>query len=274
MTSEHHGGFRGLPAQPAAGRGLVPRGDADAAGPRRARCCCRCGRRRSWPRRSRGWRRASPAGSGWASPRVRSPADFEVMHVPMDDARGALRRAASTELAGMLDGTAAGCASPTIRRSRRCGDHPVPVLSAAMGFTAVRRAARARGAACCSTRCRRRNGAASSSTPTATPAAAAPCVLIRRAWVGEPPRDARRRPGRRVPQLLVEVARWSTGGATSWSTHRRPTTSSAGLLDALERAGADALNLRVHVPGVSPDGSTRADRRPRRGGAPPTPAAR
>jgi hypothetical protein len=27
----------------------------------------------------------------------------------------------------------------------------------------------------------------------------------------------------------------------------------AGLLDAVHRAGADALNLRVHVPGVAPD---------------------
>ena len=33
-----------------------------------------------------------------------------------------------------------------------------------------------------------------------------------------------------------------------------PTADSvvAGLLDALERTGGDALNLRVHVPGVSP----------------------
>jgi hypothetical protein len=27
----------------------------------------------------------------------------------------------------------------------------------------------------------------------------------------------------------------------------------AGLVDAMERAGADALNLRVHVPGLAPE---------------------
>ena len=42
-----------------------------------------------------------------------------------------------------------------------------------------------------------------------------------------------------------------------------PTRSSAGLVDALDRAGADALNLRVHVPGVSPDGRTEQIAAPR-----------
>ena len=68
------------------------------------------------------------------------PADFEVMHVPMDDL-AARFTAGFEELAGILDGTAAGVLAddPAIQELR---DHPVPVLSAAMGFTAVRRAAR------------------------------------------------------------------------------------------------------------------------------------
>ena len=32
-----------------------------------------------------------------------------------------------------------------------------------------------------------------------------------------------------------------------------PESVVTGLLEAVDRAGADALNLRVHVPGVSPE---------------------
>src|SRR3954452_3397712 len=68
------------------------------------------------------------------------PDDFEIMHAPMDDLARRFT-AGFEELAGMLDGSAPrGLADdPAIRA---CGEHAVPVLSAAMGFTATRRAAR------------------------------------------------------------------------------------------------------------------------------------
>jgi len=80
----------------------------------------------------------------------------------------------------------------------------------------------------------------------------APCVLIRRAWVGEPPRE-------RVDDQVDVYRSYSSKSAMEhWGRDElvdAPTADDVidGLLDALERADADALNLRVHVPGVSPE---------------------
>src|SRR5205807_8791427 len=65
--------------------------------------------------------------------------DFDIMGVAMDGLTA--RFAAGLEtVAAMLGGRDGGpiAGDPAIGR---CVDHPVPVLSAAMGFTAVRRAA-------------------------------------------------------------------------------------------------------------------------------------
>ena len=68
---------RGLPPEPVASGGVVPRRRCRRVGPRRARCCSRCGRSRSSPRRSRGSRRAFRVASVSASPRARCRADFD-----------------------------------------------------------------------------------------------------------------------------------------------------------------------------------------------------
>jgi len=155
-------------------------------------------------------------------------------------------------LAGILDGTAAGTLAddPAIRDLR---DHPVPVLSAAMGFTAVRRAARLGAGLLFDSlstpeRCRELIDAYHEA------GGSAPCVLIRRAWVGEPLRE-------RVDDQVDVYRSYSSKSAMEhWGSDElvdAPTADDVvnGLLDALERAGADALNLRVHVPGVSPEGA-------------------
>jgi alkanesulfonate monooxygenase SsuD/methylene tetrahydromethanopterin reductase-like flavin-dependent oxidoreductase (luciferase family) len=176
------------------------------------------------------------------------PADFEVMHVPMD-ALAARFTAGFEELAGILDNTAAGVLAddPAIQELRT---HPVPVLSAAMGVTAVRRAARLGAGLLFDSlstpeRCRELTDAYRDA------GGHAPCVLIRRAWVGEPPRE-------RVDDQVDVYRSYSSKSAMEhWGSNElvdAPTADDvvAGLLDALDRAGADALNLRVHVPGVSP----------------------
>ena len=68
------------------------------------------------------------------------PDDFDIMHVPMDDLATRFTSALE-ELAGMLDGSAPGRLAGDAAVAA-CAERPVPVLSAAMGFTAVRRAAR------------------------------------------------------------------------------------------------------------------------------------
>ena len=119
-----------------------------------------------------------------------------------------------------------------------------------MGFTAVRRAA-ALGAGVVfdslSTpeRCRELTDASRAAGGTGS------CVFIRRAWVGEPPRE------RVDDQVDVYRGYSSTAAMQHWGTNElvgSPDGAAVAgqLLDVLQRAGTDALNLRVHVPGVSP----------------------
>jgi alkanesulfonate monooxygenase SsuD/methylene tetrahydromethanopterin reductase-like flavin-dependent oxidoreductase (luciferase family) len=177
------------------------------------------------------------------------PADFEIMHVPMDGL-AARFTAAFEELAGILDGSEAGALAgdPAIARAH---EDRVPVLSAAMGFTAARRAARLGAGLLFDSmstpeRCRELVEAFHDAGGTAA------CVLVRRAWVGEPPRHDFEQ------QLSVYRDYSSRSAQATWGEQEMVDATGAeevaeGLLDSLARSGCDALNLRVHVPGVAPD---------------------
>jgi alkanesulfonate monooxygenase SsuD/methylene tetrahydromethanopterin reductase-like flavin-dependent oxidoreductase (luciferase family) len=175
--------------------------------------------------------------------------DFEVMGVPMEDLAGRFADGLAL-VAGALRGQTAGvlAGDPAIRR---CLEEPVPVVSAAMGAAAARRAAA--------------NGVGLLFDSLSTPervrqlvdvyrgaGGTGPCILIRRAWVGAPPRE--------LIERQVDVYRsYSPDAAQShWDGDQLAGGAEPGevadrLLDDTRRAGADALNLRVHVPGVSPE---------------------
>ena len=247
MTSEHHGGFAGYLPNPlqVAGWCLEAMGDGWAAPcplllPLRPAALV--AEEIAWLAA----RFPGRVGVGVASGALQD--DFDIMHVPMDGLAARFRDAL-TELAGMLDGTAPGglADDPAIAA---CKEHPIPVVSAAMGFTAVRRAA-VLGAGVVfdslSTpeRCRELIDAYREAGGTGS------CILIRRAWVGEPPR------ARVDDQVDVYRGYSATSAMQHWGTDElvgSPDGAAvAGQLnDVVQRAGADALNLRVHVPGVSP----------------------
>jgi len=185
MTSEHHGGFHGYLPNPLQAAGFcleeMPHGWAAPAPlllPLRPPALV--AEEIAWLAA----RFPGRVGVGVASGAL--PEDFEIMHVPMD-ALTKRFHAGFEELAGMLNGTdPRGLADdPAIKA---CADHPIPMVSAAMGFTAVRRAARFGAGILFDSlssveRCAeltdsfRREGGTGSA------------VLIRRAWVGEPPRE-------------------------------------------------------------------------------------
>jgi alkanesulfonate monooxygenase SsuD/methylene tetrahydromethanopterin reductase-like flavin-dependent oxidoreductase (luciferase family) len=176
------------------------------------------------------------------------PSDFSVMGLTMDGLTD--RFTDSLELlAGMLRGTDPG-PLPGDAAIAACADHPVPLLSAAMGFTAVRRAARLRlgllfDSLSTPERCRVLTDAYRAEGGTA------PCVAVRRAWIGEPPR------GRTDAQLDVYRTYSSRAAQAHWGGDELVGAAeaegvAAGLLDVAERAGIDALNIRLHVPGVAP----------------------
>jgi alkanesulfonate monooxygenase SsuD/methylene tetrahydromethanopterin reductase-like flavin-dependent oxidoreductase (luciferase family) len=177
------------------------------------------------------------------------PGDFVALGVPQ--AGAASRFAAGLALvAAALRGEDAGPlrGDPAVDRCRR---HPVPVLSAANSPAAARRAA-AYGTGLLfdslssTERCRdlvevyRANGGPG------------PVVLIRRAWVGEPPEEQLAR------QVDVYRGYAPSSAQAHWSEDQvaRGVDAAAvadAVAGAVEAAGADAVNLRVHVPGLRPD---------------------
>jgi len=153
-------------------------------------------------------------------------------------------------LVGMLSGENPGALAedPAIQE---CAEHPIPVVSAAMGFTAVRRAA-ALGAGILfdslslADRCRELTDAYREAGGTGS------VILIRRAWLGEPPQE-------KVDQQLDVYRGYSARAAMMhWGGNELigssdPAEVAGGLAEVARRADADALNIRVHVPEVSPE---------------------
>jgi len=176
------------------------------------------------------------------------PADFEIMGLTMDDL--ATRFAAGLEtVTAMLGGRDGGALSgdPAIAA---CVAEPVPVMSAAMGFTAVKRAARLGAGILFDSlsapeRCKELIDAYREAGGDR------PAILIRRAWLGEPPRE------RVDAQVDVYRSYAANAAMQHWKGDQYVGETEAQavvdtLTDVLARTGADALNLRVHVPGVSP----------------------
>ncbi len=178
------------------------------------------------------------------------PADFEIMDTDMDDL--APRFSAALEVvAGMLSGRDPGALGdrPRDRRVRRAAD-PDADRGDGLHRGAPRRARSARvilfDSLSAPDRCRELIDAYRDAGGDR------PCVLIRRAWVGEPPRE------RLEKQLDVYRSYSSEAAMQHWKGdqlvgEREGRAVVDTLLDVLAKTGADALNLRCHVPGVTPE---------------------
>jgi len=245
MTSEHHGGFAGYLPNPLQLAGFLldamPRGWA-------APCPLLLPLRpAALVAEETAWLAARfPGRVGLGVAAGALAVDFEIMDVPMDDLTA--RFAAALELVvDALRGDAAGPLAADAALAQ-CREHPIPVVSAAASVTAARRAARV-GA-----------GLLFDSLVTAErvrvlvdayrdAGGTGPSVLVRRAWVGAPPRaDVDR-------QVDVYRGYAPERAPAHWGADEMVVASDAAevaqqLLDAQRAAGADALNLRVHVPGV------------------------
>jgi hypothetical protein len=181
------------------------------------------------------------------------PADFEMMDGTMEDLTPRYEHALQT-IAGVLGGGDPGRLAGDAAVAH-LGEHPVPVLSAAASFTAVHRAAAAGvglmfDSLTTPERCRELVDAYHRA------GGSRPCVLIRRAWVGEPPEQ-------QTAQQIDTYRSYAPQGATAhWGAVEMAAAPDAAevadrLTEAAHTAGVDALNLRVHVPGVTP-GAVRA----------------
>jgi alkanesulfonate monooxygenase SsuD/methylene tetrahydromethanopterin reductase-like flavin-dependent oxidoreductase (luciferase family) len=246
MTSEHHGGFAGYLPNPIQAAGW-------ALDEMRSGWAAPCPlllplRPTALVVEEVAWlaaRHPGRVGAGVAAGSLQS--DFDLMGVSKDgltgrfaDALQVLSRALRGEATGELAGDQA---------VRRCRDHPVPVLSAAMSGAAVRRAADNDVGLLFDSltdlaRCRELIDRYHEQGGTQ------PVVLIRRAWVGDAPTAAHR------DQVDVYAGYATTSAQSHWDPAAVIAGDVAGLAErlreALEVTGADALNLRVHVPGVEP----------------------
>jgi alkanesulfonate monooxygenase SsuD/methylene tetrahydromethanopterin reductase-like flavin-dependent oxidoreductase (luciferase family) len=179
--------------------------------------------------------------------------DFEVMDLDMRDLAprfaGALER-----LAPMLRGERTGALAADAAVAR-CAQHPIPLLSAAASPAAARRAAHVGCGMLLDSlvtpeRCRVLVDAHHEA------GGRGPVVLVRRAWLGDPPAEAVQR------QVDVYRGYASERAAVHWgsdqltqmvtSATHDPAEIAEQLVATMRAAGADALNLRGHVPGVSP----------------------
>jgi alkanesulfonate monooxygenase SsuD/methylene tetrahydromethanopterin reductase-like flavin-dependent oxidoreductase (luciferase family) len=246
MTSEHHGGFGGYLPNPLQVAGwlleAMPRGWA-------APCPLLLPLRpTALVAEEVAWLAARfPGRVGVGVAAGALPADFDIMEMTMDGLAGRFA-AGLAMLTSALRGFAPGAldGDPAIRR---CVQHPVPVVSAANSLTAARRAASVGAGVLFDSlsppeRCRMLVDAYREAGGTG------PCMLIRRVWVGPPPTDlvARQVDVYRSYSPADAQARWE---GEQLVTGPDAETVAAELGRVARTAGADSLNLRVHVPGVS-----------------------
>lgn len=176
------------------------------------------------------------------------PLDFEVMDVAQADAMP-LFRAGLPRVVDMLAGRDLGgvAGDPALRA---CAEQPVPVLSTAMSPPAVRRAARVGagvlfdGAATVA----HQRGLSDAYVEAGGTGAR---VLIRRVWIGEPPRQAFEDQLDVYRSYSSEAAQanWRDNG---WICGDQGDDLAEELAAAVRGANATALNLRVHAPGITP----------------------
>jgi alkanesulfonate monooxygenase SsuD/methylene tetrahydromethanopterin reductase-like flavin-dependent oxidoreductase (luciferase family) len=245
MTSEHHGGFAGYLAQPLQMVSFVLAERATgwaAAAPLLLplRSTALVAEEVAWLQA----RHPGRVGLGVAAGAL--PLDFEVADVSQADAVERFK-AGLPRLVAMLRGQDLGRldGDPALLACRRT---PVPVLSAAVSVAAAVRAARC--------------GAGILMEGMSTPERLARLtqafdeaggtgdkVLIRRVWLGPPPSTLIDNQ-RAVYESYAETVRSFGEDQTIVSDH--PDEMAERLRDALTQAGADALNLRVQLPGMSP----------------------
>jgi alkanesulfonate monooxygenase SsuD/methylene tetrahydromethanopterin reductase-like flavin-dependent oxidoreductase (luciferase family) len=244
MTSEHHGGFAGYMAQPLQTASFVLEQHATGwAAPAPLllplRSTALVAEEVAWLRA----RHPGRVGVGVAAGAL--PLDFEIAGVPQSEAVDRFK-SELPRLVAMLRGEELGGleGDPALHS---CRDDPVPVLSAAVSESAVARAARC-GAGILMEGMSAPRRLARLTRAFAEAGGTGSKVLIRRVWLG------------RMSDRLVTsqravyesyAGRVGAFGQDQTIASDDPAEIADRLVAAVEEVGADALNLRVQLPGVA-----------------------
>ena len=184
-------------------------------------------------------------GAGFASGAL--PLDFELAEVPFAEITDRFK-AALPRVVGALRGLDE---SP-LGRDRavaRCREHPVPMVAAARSVAAVRRAAGLDiGVLYDSLQSIELSRRLSDAYDDAGGTGAK--ILIRRVWVGDPPREAMaaQMDRYRAAATATTIAGW--GDADELISGEDGEEAAARLVEALETSGCNAVNVRVHLRGL------------------------
>ena len=246
MTSEHHGGFAGYLAQPLQ-MATFALEDTDtgwaAAAPLLLplRATAMVAEEAAWLNA----RHPGRVGLGVAAGAL--PLDFDIARLDRADALRAFK-VELPRLVAMLRGERLGelAGDPALDA---CHENPVPVLSAAVSVTAARRAAQ------CGAGILMEGMSSADRLTTLTEAfdragGTGSKVLIRRVWLGEVHTDLVRRQ-RAVYDSYSGTTVTFADDQTIASTE--PAEVVARLYELVNATRTDAVNLRVHLPGMPPE---------------------
>jgi alkanesulfonate monooxygenase SsuD/methylene tetrahydromethanopterin reductase-like flavin-dependent oxidoreductase (luciferase family) len=252
MTSEHHGGFRAYLPNPVQIAGfLLDATESIWAGP-----CPLLLPLRHWTQVAEdlAWLAARHPGrvaAGFAAGGL--DRDFELAELPFEENLQRFK-AALPKVIAALRGVAESPLGDDLALVA-CREQPIPSVAAAMSRAAARRAgALGIGILCDSLQSVDRLARIAGAHREACPEGAAiqtPRILIRRAWVGTPPREK--------VEAQVEFYRAYAADAAQahWGGEELIAGDSADevaerLADTLRQSGCDALNLRLHIHGAPP----------------------
>ena len=248
MTSEHHGGFAGYLPNPLQMSGFqlasMSRGWA-AACPvlLPLRPVAMLAEEVAWLDARFPGRVGIGVGSGSL------PLDFEAMDVDQSAAVDVFKRDLP-RLVAMLSGRDLGALEGD-RALRDLPASPVPVISTAMSPAAVRRAAGC-GAGVIYDGGSNPDRLRMLSDAFVTAGGTAPRILIRRVWLGPPPKDAFEAQFEvyRSYSPTEALSHWRDNG---WICGDDPSALAEELADAVAHTGCTCLNLRIHAPGIAAD---------------------
>ncbi len=247
MTSEHHGGFAGYLPNPLQMAGWLL--DAMPSGWAAACPLLLTIRPTALVIEETAWLAArfpGRVGLGLAAGSLQD--DFDILETTKD---GLVERFATRlgQVTGALSGRDPWLlgGDPAVSA---CVNDPVPVVSAAMSPAAVRRAAAAGigllfDSLSTVERCRTLTDAYRAA------GGAAAAIAVRRVWVGPPPAS------RQAQQVDVYRSYAASAASAHWAddallTSDDPVELAERVADTVKAAGCDAINLRLHVPGIEP----------------------
>ena len=248
MTSEHHGGFAGYLPNPLQTSGFqlsaMSRGWA-AACPvlLPLRPVAMLAEEVAWLDARFPGRVGIGVGSGSL------PLDFEAMDIDQSTAVDVFKRDLP-RLVSMLAGRDLGVINGD-RALRELTDRSIPVISTAMSSAAVRRAANA-GAGIIFDGGSNPDRLRTLSDAYVEAGGQAPRILIRRVWLGSPPKAAFEAQFE-VYQSYSPTEALSHWRDNGWICGDDAASLAAELAEAMRTTNSTCLNLRIHAPGIAAD---------------------